>query len=88
MIHYISPIFDNATKGLCIMCETPAVPGGLTCSEICHKEFVRFCEDKFGKVKKVIDQTTGIAYEVPTRDIIELGLKWQDLRKYPMFRSA
>ena len=87
MRSYIDPIFDNAAKGFCIMCNTPAVPGGMTCSENCHKEFIRLCEEKFGKVKKVIDQTTDVAYEVPTRDIVEIGLKWEDLAKYPMWND-
>lgn len=59
--------------------------GRITCSESCHKDFVIACEEKFGKVKKIIDETTDIAYKVPTRDIIEKGVAWQDLPKYPLW---
>lgn len=83
----MDPIFGNDSKGLCVICNAPAVPGGITCSEYCHKEFVKFCEDKFGKVKKVVDQTTGVQYKVPTSDIIERGLAWEDLTKYPVWND-
>jgi len=59
--------------------------GRVTCSEKCHDRFVKKLEMEFGEVKQVIDSTTGIAYKVPTRDIIERGLIWQDLPKYPQW---
>lgn len=59
--------------------------GRITCSEKCHEDFVAACEDKFGKVKKIIDETMMIAYKVPTRDIIEKGIKWEDLSGYPLW---
>lgn len=121
--------FENAKKGLCIICgeyiDTPAIwicdkcskpcevdhsrileetkdkmlvdvkskccgadvqsVGRMTCSEECHEKFVDRLEKEFGDVKKVIDQTIGIAYKVPTRDIVENGLTWQDLPKYPQW---
>jgi len=63
-------------------CKADVQPiGRLTCSDNCHESFAKQLERKFGKVKKVIDDTTGVAYKVPTRDIIENGLTWQDLPK-------
>ncbi len=59
--------------------------GNITCSPICHEKFVMACEDEFGPYKKVIDQTTDKAYKIPTRDIIEIGLTWEDLAKYPLW---
>lgn len=82
------PMFANASKNLCIVCDMPiTITGRMTCSEKCHEEFIEFGEKKFGKVKKVVDQTTGIAYEVPTRVIIESGLTWKDLTKYPIWKD-
>lgn len=81
------PVFDNSYKGLCIMCELPVAAGRKTCSENCHDEFVKFLEKKFGATKKVVDITTGIAYNVTTRDIIERGLTWEDLKKYPAWEG-
>lgn len=79
-------IFDNINKGLCVMCGEPVIDGRITCSKKCHDEFVKFGEKKFGVVKKVVDGTTGIIYEVPTKDIIEKGLAWKDLTKFPIWK--
>jgi len=40
-------------------------------------------EKEFGIYKKVVDIDTGKIHRVPTRDIIEKGLRQQDLRRYP-----
>ena len=75
--------FENANKNLCVICGKYTITGKMTCSNDCHKKFIEFCEVQYGISKKVVDQTTGIAYKVPTKDIIEKGLKWKDLVKYP-----
>jgi len=80
-------IFENASKGLCVMCGEPVVKGRMTCSKKCHEEFIIFGEKKFGVMKKVVDSTTGITYQVPTRDIIEKGLAWEDLAKYSIWED-
>lgn len=59
--------------------------GRITCSEECHEDFITACEYKFGKVKTITDTTTNMTYEVPTRDIIEKGIKWEDLPTYPLY---
>lgn len=66
-------------------CHADVKFGNITCSPICHEKFVMACEDEFGPYKKVIDQTTDTAYKIPTRDIIEKGLTWEDLVKYPLW---
>jgi hypothetical protein len=79
-------IFDNVGKGLCVICSIPVkVASRMTCSEKCHDEFVKLGEKKFGATKKVVDTTTGVSYSVPTKDIIEKGLAWRDLRNYPVW---
>lgn len=78
--------FENIDKNLCVICDKPGT-FKMTCSEGCHEEFVEFCEEQYGISKKVIDQTTGISYKVPTRDIIEKGLKWKDLPNYPQWEE-
>jgi len=42
-------------------------------------------ERRFGQYKKVVRMTTGVAYKVPTKDIIERGLKQQELDRYPVW---
>lgn len=43
-------------------------------------------EREFGIYKKVVDIETGKAHKVPTRDIIERGIRHQDLKSYPEWR--
>jgi len=40
---------------------------------------------RFGEFKKVVRMRTGVAYKVPTRDILEKGLREQDLDRYPLW---
>ena len=42
---------------------------------------------EFGEYKQVIDAKSGVAYKVPTKDIITKGLKQQDLDKYPIWED-
>lgn len=69
-------------KSICCNADVRST-GRLTCSDTCHEKFVKQLETEFGEMKKVTDTTTGITYKVPTRDIIEKGITWQDLPKYP-----
>lgn len=59
----------------------------ITCSEKCHEEYVKSLENKFGKYKKITDIESGITYRVPTRDIIEKGIKQEDLPRYPVWNE-
>lgn len=78
----VSPIFMN----WCIVCGKPyaQAKGRLwTCSEACHKKFVDALVKQFGEFKKVVDIRTGKAYRVPTRYILEHGLKYEELPNFP-----
>ena len=71
---------------VCVICGKPYVTGReYTCSEECHRELVEKIVREFGEYKKVVDVETGKIYKVPTRDIIEKGLKHEDLIKYPLW---
>lgn len=71
----------------CIICKTRPIVTGTTCSRECHEVFVKLCEDAFGVFKEVTDIETGISYKVPTRDIIEKGLNYNNLPKYPLWEK-
>jgi hypothetical protein len=43
---------------------------------------------KIGEFKKVVRIMTGEAFRVPTRDILENGLREQDLDKYPKWEET
>lgn len=42
---------------------------------------------RFGEFKKVVRMRTGVAYKVPTRDILEKGIREQDLDRYPLWED-
>jgi hypothetical protein len=70
-------------------CDADVVPTGpITCSRGCHETLIKEFEKEFGIYAKVIDHE-GRAYRVPTRDIMEKGLREQDLhRRYPLWDSG
>jgi len=72
----------------CFICHQ-VYEGGreLTCSDQCHQELVRRLIAKLGEFKKVVRMTTGVAYKVPTRDIIEPGVKEEELDRYPLWNG-
>jgi len=73
---------------ICIVCQGFYEQGReMTCSDDCHQELVRRLMLQFGEFKKVIHAGTGIAYRVPTRDIIEKGLREEDLDRYPIWED-
>lgn len=72
----------------CFVCEKLYDQGReFTCGGQCHEEMVRRLIAEFGEFKKVVDSTTGTAYRVPTRDIIEKGIRWRDLDQYPLWEE-
>lgn len=71
----------------CVICGKECLPYRMTDSPDCHEKFVEFLEEKFGKYKKMTRMATGQAFKVPLRDIIEKGLRDQDLDKYPIWED-
>ncbi len=72
---------------VCVICRKVYTLGRLfTCgSEECHKKFIEKLVKEFGEYKKIVDIETGKAYRVPTRVILEKGLRHEDLVKYPLW---
>lgn len=72
----------------CLVCHQLYNQGRLlTCSDQCHEELVKRLIAEFGEYKKIVRQSTGVAYRVPTRDIIERGLKEEELEQYPVWEE-
>lgn len=84
-----SEIYPPALAGFCAICGKPLARSTrlLTCSERCHDELVDGLVKELGEFKRVIDAETGKAHRVPTRDIIEHGLRHEDLAKYPLWEE-
>ena len=70
----------------CWICGLPCSGSRVTCSDECHEKLVDKLESEFGIYKKVVDIETGKTHRVPTREIIEKGLRQKDLRRYPIWR--
>ncbi|MBA7688622.1 hypothetical protein ES703_97107 [subsurface metagenome] len=72
----------------CVICQQ-IYDGGreMTCSDECHEELVRRLGADSGEFKKVIRLSTGVAYKVPTMDIIEKVLKEENLDRYPIWEE-
>ena len=60
----------------------------LTCCSRCHETLIAHLEQQFGTHKKVVWQATGQAFRVPTRALIEEGLREQDLDRYPRWGES
>ena len=72
----------------CVICNKFYEQGReMTCSDECHDELALLLIATFGEFKKVVRQSTGIAYRVPTRDIIERGIWEQELDQYPRWEE-
>lgn len=68
----------------CVICGTPYFGGRqFTCSDACHEEMVNRLITKIGEFKIVVRTSTGEAFKVPTRAIIEKGIREQELDRYP-----
>jgi hypothetical protein len=55
----------------------------LTCSDECHEKLLQRLIDEFGEFKKVCSAVTGKCYRVPTRHILEKGLRHDELVQFP-----
>jgi len=60
------------------------MPNEYTCSKRCHDGFVEQVISLFGDTKIITDATTGKRYRVPTREILENGIKHTDLPRFPL----
>lgn len=79
-------VVTDVTAAKCVICEAPCIRGKITCCDDHHEEFIQKLELQFGTYKKVLDMDTGVTFKVPVRDIIEKGLKQQDLKNYPEWK--
>ena len=67
----------------CVVCRLPIKDGHMTCGQEHHETFITLLERQFGTHKKVQRLTTGETFLVPIRDIVEKGVREQDLDQYP-----
>lgn len=71
----------------CVVCGRPVTDRRATCSEECHERWIDALVLEFGEFKGVVDMVTGNVHRVPTRIILEYGLRQMDLKRYPLWRE-
>lgn len=81
-LHFILSEVIDIGGAKCVICDASCAKG-ITCCDDHYEEFIQKMELQFGIYKKVVDMDTGVTFRVPIRDIIEKGLKQQDLKNYP-----
>jgi hypothetical protein len=54
----------------------------------CHEKLVQKIIAEYGEFKKVTRMSTGQTFKVPVRDIIEKGIREQELDKYPIWEEV
>lgn len=74
---------------ICVVCGTLfESTNRVTCGkEECHERFVKLLEFKHGMFKKITRMTTDESFKVPLRDIIENGIREEELDKYPKWED-
>lgn len=73
---------------VCVVCGTTYTNGReFTCSQECHDKWIAALVAKLGEFKKVVRASTNVAYRVPTRDILEKGIREQALDHYPLWED-
>jgi len=71
-------------KRICTICGSLHNYREHTCSDECHKLFLDRVEQEVGKEKIIVDAATGKEHVVPTKEILENGLKQENLKNYPV----
>jgi hypothetical protein len=57
----------------------------ITCGDDCHSKFVEKMLVEFGDYKKITDESSGISYKVPTKQIVEEGITQKQLKDFPVW---
>ena len=75
--------------------DIPGIPVAITDNRIepiklgpdSREQIISRLIEQFGEFKKIVRMSTGEAFKVPTRDIIEKGIQEQELDKYPKWED-
>ena len=79
-------VFD--AKSACCGSDVDLGAHATTCGTECHELLVGEYEQMWGTYKKIIDASTNIAYKVPTRVLIESGIRAEELPNFPRWDSV
>ncbi len=88
---FVVSTLETLTVGVCPACGAtiPLARGrAFTCDEACHAKWIEDLVAQFGETRPITDLTTGKVHAVPTRVILESGIKGSDLAQYPEVAPA
>ncbi len=71
----------------CLGCGNPLIADRrfvTTCSAECHETFITRMEERFGTHKRITSLETGLTHLIPTRVIVERGIRSDELTNYPL----
>jgi hypothetical protein len=74
------------SDGICPACRKPLpIPRDrmYTCSDLCHGVWIDIQVARWGPTRTLTDMATGKRHLVPTREILEIGIKAENLHTYP-----
>ncbi len=83
---FVRHVRDGLMDGVCPACGAtiPLARGrAYTCDEVCHAQWIEALIRQYGETRPITHLETGKVYAVPTRVILESGIKGSDLAKYP-----
>ena len=80
------PLRSPEDAGRCPACGLvlpPIRPREVTCSDACHAVWIEQLVARLGETTAITHFETGKTYLVPTRVILEQGIRGADLRQFP-----
>ncbi len=88
MLDFTVTDLRRAASGICPACEKDLPPIGtrtrqLTCDDVCHRVWIERLIAAYGETRRIVDLSTGKTHLVPTRVILEQGVKGSDVSTYP-----
>jgi hypothetical protein len=90
-LDWIAAVGRAETEGRCAGCGTRlrrTRTYTLTCDLICHRAWLAQVIARLGPTKRITSLETGKTHLVPTRDLLEKGIRGADLPRYPEAPAA
>ena len=85
-VEFVAAELQKLEAGICPSCGNliPLARGrAYTCDEACHATWIEAIIRRFGETREITHLESGKVYAVPTRVILEQGIKGSDLVTYP-----
>lgn len=84
-LEFVYTALEKIEEGICPACNTDLPepkPLFLTCSPECLTKWINAIITDVGAISPITDVASGITYKVPTRLILECGIRPNELNRY------